>query len=110
MKLTINQDVLLNQVLVTGSSEIKRVRTIQKTFQARGRTTAGAGSATVIIEASDFDSPSTGDWVTLATITLTLSTTNSSDGFTSDAPWKYVRARLSAISGTGAVIDAVVAG
>lgn len=110
MKLTITQDNLLSQSIATGAGEIKRPRVIKKTFQARGKTTAGAGAATIIIEASDFDNPGTGDWVTLGTITLTLSATNSSDGFTSDGPWKYVRARISAISGTNAAIDAVVAG
>jgi hypothetical protein len=38
--------------------------------------------------------------------TISLSgTTVSSDGFTSEAPWKFVRANVTAISGTGATVQ-----
>ena len=66
-------------------------------------TGTGAVSATVIIEA--INNPASGNWLTLATITLT-GTTAATDGFTFDAPWSYVRARLTAISGTGASVTA----
>lgn len=75
--------------------------TTKCTFQSDGTTTAGAGSATVKVQVSNNNS----DWVDLGTITLTLSTTSSSDGFTSDAPWKYVRGNVTAISGTGASVN-----
>jgi hypothetical protein len=66
------------------------------TFQAIINGT-GAITATVIIDCSN-DGVS---WCVtpLGTITLT-GTTNTSDGFTVTAPWKYVRARITAVSGT----------
>ena len=64
-------------------------------------TGTGAVGATIVIEASNDGAT----WVATPLGTITLSgTTSSSDGFTtSNAPWKYVRARVTAISGTGAV-------
>jgi hypothetical protein len=73
----------------------------QRTFDANGSTSSGAGSATILIQASNDGS----NFILIATITLTLSTTPAADGFASDAPWKYVRARVSAISGTGASVN-----
>lgn len=72
------------------------------TYQATV-TGTGAVTATVVIEYSN-------DGVNaLSTVggTITLSgTTTSSDGFTtSDAPWKFARARTTAISGTGATVQ-----
>lgn len=61
----------------------------------------GAVSATVVIEVSNDASYAVA--TPLGTITLS-GTTSSSDGFTTDAPWKYMRARISAISGTGATV------
>lgn len=78
-------------------------------FQARGATSAGAGAATIVIEGTNFErAAADGDWDTVGTITLTLSTTTSSDGFVVDgAGGKYLwyRARVSAISGTDASVD-----
>src|SRR4030043_175818 len=63
----------------------------------------GAVTATVVIDASNDGTY----WCStvLGTITLT-GTTSSTDGFTTTAPWKYVRARVTAISGTGATVTA----
>lgn len=65
-------------------------------------TGTGAVTATVAIEMSN-------DGVTaLETVagTITLSgTTTSSDGFTTDASWKYCRANITAISGTDATVQ-----
>ena len=79
--------------------------TDSKTFQAKGTTTAGAGAATIIIEVTN---DTTWPWITLGTITLTLGTAATSDGLAMLAGWKYVRARLSAISGTGAAVSVAV--
>lgn len=76
------------------------------TFQAYGTTTAGTGSVTVLIQGSNIDD--TNAFVTLGTISLTLGTTVTADGFTTDAPWKYVRANVSAISGTGASVNVLM--
>lgn len=71
------------------------------TFQARGSTSAGAGSATIEIRVSNDNV----DYTTLAgTITLTLSTTVVGDGFASLGAWRYVKAHVSALSGTGASV------
>ncbi len=81
---------------VTGSGMYKDAP--QSAFQATVQGT-GAVTATVVIEAS-LDNLF---WIATPLGTITLSgTTSASDGFTTDAPWKYVRARITAISGTGA--------
>ena len=72
-----------------------------KTYQANGATTAGAGSATIQIQCSNNNS----NWDTLGTITLTLSTTSSSNSFASDDRCAWIRANVTAISGTGASVD-----
>jgi hypothetical protein len=86
----------------TGSTHIPNHK--QRTFDANGTTTAGAGAATILIEGSNEGIANT--WITIGTITLTLGTTKTADGFTTDAPWKFVRARVSAISGTNASVNA----
>lgn len=64
-------------------------------------TGTGAVTATVVIDVSN-----DGDnWCSTVLGTITLSgTTSSADGFTTDAPWKYMRARVTAISGTSATV------
>jgi hypothetical protein len=72
----------------------------QTTFQG---IVAGTGvvTATIIIDCSNDGT----NWCSTALGTITLSgTTSATDGFTTSAPWKYVRARVTAISGTGAVV------
>lgn len=72
------------------------------TFQASVNGT-GAVTATVVIDASNDGVY----WCSTALGTISLSgTTSSSDGFTTTAPWKYIRARVTAISGTGATVTA----
>lgn len=75
-----------------------------KTFQLFGTTSAGAGAATVKVEVSNADSPTTNDWLTLGTITLTLGTTSTNDGFASSARWRWYRGNVTAISGTNASV------
>lgn len=79
-----------------------------RTYQAIV-TGTGAVTATVIIEGSN-DSQATEanvQWVTLGTITLSGTTTDT-DGFGSVLPWLLTRARLTAISGTGATVNAFI--
>jgi hypothetical protein len=76
------------------------------TFQAYGTTTAGGGTVTVLIQGSNIDLDAA--FITIGTITLTLGTTVTSDGFVTSAPWKYVRANVSAISGTGASVNVLM--
>lgn len=99
---------MLTAQTTTGVSGAFTVENIYQTFQARGTTTAGSGSATIKIEVCNFDSPATADWITLGTITLTLGTTSTTDGFSKTAAWDKVRANVSAISGTGASVDVIM--
>ncbi len=71
--------------------------TYKRTYQA---SLVGGGSATVLIQASNDNRT----WATLATIVL--SSTATSEGFSSEVPWLYVRANVTAVS-TGKV-DAVM--
>lgn len=75
----------------------------KSTIQA---TVAGTGAvtATVVIEVTN-DNTTSG--ITLGTITLS-GTTTATDGFTSDAPWKYIRSKVTAISGTGANVNVLM--
>lgn len=76
------------------------------TFQAYGTTSAGTGSATIKIQGSNLDDANS--YIDLGTITLTLGTTLSADGFATTAPWKYVRANVTAISGTTATVNVLM--
>ena len=70
------------------------------TFQATV-TGSGAVTATVAIDCSNDGT----NWCSTVLGTITLSgTTGLADGFTTTAPWKYIRARVTAISGTGATV------
>lgn len=71
-------------------------------FQASGTTSSGSGSATIVIQVSNYG----GNWVTAGTITLTLGTSSTSDGFAFAGKWDNVRANVTAISGTGATVHA----
>lgn len=78
---------------------------LNRTFMANGTTSAGAGAATIDIEATNEAVPTSTDWtVVLGSISLTLSTTKTSAGFVSFAPWRNVRANVTAISGTNATV------
>lgn len=106
---TINSHQILVNATATGAGEKFSPRCVNRTFQAMGATSAATGSASIIIEASDKATPvetTNVDWTTLGTITLTLGTTQTNDGFVSSASWRWIRARVSAISGTGATVDA----
>jgi len=87
-------------VTQTATGDAKYKDSPYSTFQANVVGT-GAVSATVIIDASNDNVY----WCATPLGTITLSgTTSHSDGFTTTAPWKYVRARVTAVSGTGATV------
>ena len=92
---------MLSAATTVSNSESFKLWGSNRVFQASGTTSSGSGAATILIQVSLDDS----NWVTLGTISLTLGTTATSDGFASDAPWIYTRARVSAISGTGASVN-----
>jgi hypothetical protein len=83
------------------TGETHRFRKTNIMFQADGTVSTSTGSATVIIEGH----LGGGVWATIDTLTLTLGVTATSDwGFTKE-PWEYMRARVSAISGTNATVN-----
>lgn len=91
--------VLLNGATAAATSEVADSFTYPgtKSIQASVDGT-GAVTATVVIDVSNDGV----HWI-LAVATITLSgTSTDSDGFLLDAPWTYVRARLTAITGTSA--------
>jgi hypothetical protein len=76
-----------------------------QTYQAVANGTAGAFSATVVIEVSNDGATAVG--TPLGSISVSgTATAAASDGFTTAyAPWAWVRARVTAISGTGANVS-----
>lgn len=97
--------MLRNATTVAAGTAIKGLN-VTKTYQAGGATTNGAGAATVVVQGSNDEGAS---WDTIGTIMLTLSTTRSSDSFTSDDRYQRLRGNVTAISGTGAAVDLIVA-
>lgn len=74
-----------------------------RTFQATVSGT-GAVTSTVLIQVSNDGT----NYITAGTITLS-GTTSATDGFVLDAPWAYVRANVTAISGTSAAVTVTMA-
>lgn len=105
---------LLSAATATGAGpayniQYMRVTQNNRTFQATGTTTSGAGAATVTVQVSNVPTPGANDWITIGTITLTLGTTSTTDGFVSIAAWENVRGNITAISGTGASVNLYMA-
>lgn len=82
----------------------------RRTFQAYGETTAGTGAAQVTVQVSNEDAPGADDWIDRGTITLILSTTRTSGGFSMDEPWRHARGNVNSISGTGAAVTLLMGG
>ncbi len=102
---------LLADTTTTVSSAAFRPLTKDRTFHVYGATSSGAGSVTVVIEVTNINSAVTStnvDWITMGTVTLALTTTRASDGFVAQSAWTYVRARVTAISGTGAAVTVLM--
>lgn len=92
------QDAILAAAVPAVSAALNHKPSEKRTVQAVGFTSAGAGAATIIVEATNEVTPTA--WVFLGTITLVLSTTPIADGFTIDAPWRNIRFRITSITGT----------
>lgn len=95
---------LLNNVIATGAGAYFKPFGVKRSFQAEGETSAGAGSASIDVEVSN----DCVNFISAGTITLTLSTTTSDDGFVTDAAWVCVRGNVTAISGTDASVSLVM--
>jgi len=100
MRANVKADTLLSGVTSTGAGTGFNNQSGVKTYQAYGKTTAGSGSAVVAVQGSA-DGQS---WDTIGTITLTLSTTMSSDAFSSDDRYPLVRGNVTTLSGTNATV------
>lgn len=101
-----NTLVLQNAQTATNTGSAFELWGTKWAFQAYGSTSAGSGAATIVIQVSNVDTDAA--YINMGTISLTLGTTVTADGFASDAPWKYVRAKVTAISGTNASVNAIV--
>lgn len=98
------KSVIATQAIGTAPTILKTTNP-RKSFLASGYTSAGAGSATVLVEASNDLGLS---WITVATLTLTLATTRAAGvhaGYATDAAYETFRMRVTAIAGTDATID-----
>ena len=91
---------LMTGWMITGTSAVFQPSGPKRTFQASGLVASSTGSAVVNIQGSDDGT----NWKTIGTITLTLGTSATNDGFVSDAPWRYVQANIGTLSGTGAIV------
>lgn len=99
---------LLDSATVTGAGSAIGLKPGLNSILGYGTTTNGAGSATINIEVSNEGN----QWVVAGTISLTLATTvtttTNTGGFTINAGWKFVRANVTAISGTGAAVTVTI--
>jgi hypothetical protein len=96
------KESLGSAIIATGAQAAVSGRSGNKTYSAWGSTTAGAGAATIVIQGSNSGELA---WVTIGTITLTLSTTVTEDGFTSQDSYDAIRMNVTAISGTNASVS-----
>ncbi len=93
--------LLLDAKTTTGAGSTFPFPSGRATLQAVGSVSASTGSVAVDIQVSNDGV----NWLTLGTITLSLTTSESSDGFAADAPWSFVRANVTSISGTDAEVS-----
>lgn len=94
----------------TGNSDIYKIDTGHENgnvFQVEGATASGAGTAEVKVYGRITRDSAR---VLLATISLTLSTTASSDGFWTPAPWPFIEFECSGLTGTGAYVTCYIGG
>lgn len=94
-------DTILHKALApaTGATVALPPENGKATFQIVLKGT-GALTAALVLEVSNDGE----NWLNLVTFSLS-GTTVVTDGAVSDAPWGYVRARLTAITGTGANVS-----
>ena len=101
---------IVNTTTTVANSMAIKKESPHASFQAIVNGTGTVG-ATVVIQVSNEESTGQGtnaNWITLGTITLSGTTTNT-DGFNSTScPWRYVRASVTAVSGTNAVVSVIM--
>ncbi len=80
------------------------------TFDIAGLTGSGSGAATVKIQGSNVATPGTNDWKDLSVTTLVLATTNAGDVAVIQSPVLWLRANVTAISGSSAAVTVIMSG
>lgn len=99
---------LLDAATTTGAGGVVTRAPGHTSVLASGTTSAGAGAATINIEVSNAGT----EWVVAGTLTLvlatTITTTTNTDGFNINAGWRYIRANVTAISGTNAAVTVTI--
>lgn len=99
---------LLTAATATGAGSTMPREAGHTSILASGTTSSGAGAATINIEVSNVGT----EWVVAGTLSLTLATTITTtvntDGFNLFAGWHYIRANVTAISGTGAAVTVTI--
>lgn len=102
----IKRRVLFSNAIANGKSRalaLDKSGDASRAFKARV-TGTGAVTATIEIFGTDKETTDENDAVLVGTITLSATTTDC-DGFASDAPWPWVFAKLSNVTGTGATVN-----
>ena len=99
----------VNSTAITAASTPTFKESPWSTFQAI-ITGTGTVTATVLIQGSNEEATFNGakaNWVLIDTYSLTGTTTNTT-GSTSVSTWRYVRANVTAITGTGSVVEVIM--
>jgi len=99
----------VNSTTATGASSPIYKESPYSSFQAIV-TGTGSVSATIAVQVCIEDATANGtysNWITMGTITVS-GTTSATDGFTTIAPWRWVRVNVTAISGTGAAVQVLM--
>lgn len=92
---------LIEDAIATETGETMQFRGANMLFTADGVVSASTGSATIVIEGHCGGEV----YDVIDTLSLTLGTAATIDFGVVTAPWTYIRARLSAISGTDATVN-----
>lgn len=98
--------IIAEALTATGAATMVKGADVACAIQILGKTSSGTGAASVAIQVSNVPVPSVdGDWIDAGIATLTLGTTKTSEAVPILVPWKWLRANVNSISGTGASID-----
>lgn len=100
MSTKVATDTLLNAATATGAGTEKEPFGQKRSFQLTGFTSLGSGTADVDIEASNDGI----NFFQLGRLSLILGVSVTQAAMLSDAPWRFVRGNVIAISGTGAQV------
>jgi expansin (peptidoglycan-binding protein) len=95
---------LLSNVIATGASASVNLYSSRFTLQSSGTVTANSGAATILCEVSNDNV----NWTSLGNVSLTLGTVSTNNTITVDAKFVWVRANVTAISGTNATVSVIM--